>query len=206
MFGSATIPKSVYGTFSRSPNPLQSTEEQEISRLERMAMAALDTIGVGYTRYRKFDVVIDGEKAHYTPDFLLDMSKNRDGRPVLLEMHSPSLFNPENLRKYAAFADSDERGRYYVAMVTVIRPRRPNRAKIGMHSHGYSEKDIANQFGYLLDIREGDLPYQGVTEIVSMEEQLAGWLLELRDGSSQEDVVAGQRGPACMLLRIAAPQ
>jgi hypothetical protein len=142
-----------------------------MSILERLAMDSLDRTGISYF-YNKFyfPIEIDEQKVSYTPDFIL--GAKHDGRQVLLEMHGSALFNSDDLRKFAAFKESEYRKYYYLIVATTVRPGEPNKAKINMHTHGLDERKIADEVWYLLDLREDSIPYRGLTKPVSLGEQL----------------------------------
>lgn len=170
MFGSATIPKTQPAPFPHSHYPLYD-DDRTMSILERLAMDSLDRTGISYF-YNKFyfPIEIDEQKVSYTPDFIL--GAKHDGRQVLLEMHGSALFNSDDLRKFAAFKESEYRKYYYLIVATTVRPGEPNKAKINMHTHGLDERKIADEVWYLLDLREDSMPYRGLTKPVSLGEQL----------------------------------
>ena len=87
-------------------------------------------------------------------------------------------------------------------IATVVKPRKPNKAKINMHIHGFNEQKIADEIWYMVDMHEEDLPYRGLTSPVRLGEQLDGLLM----GLGIMDGLQPLRKPHGVELRTLEPQ
>ncbi len=201
MLGSVAIPKLRPMPFAHSPSPLQQEDDKPASGLEALAIESLKRLGIGHTHNKfYFPIEIDGEQAAYTPDFVLELK--HDGRQVLLETHRSSLFNVDDMNKLAAFMDSEYKQDYYLIIATVVKPRKPNKAKINMHLHGFNRQKIADEIWYMVDMHSDDLPYRGLTKPVCLGDQLDGLLTRL----GAMDDLQPMRMPHGVELRTLAPQ